>query len=36
MDNGKDATIGLLKEGLAKLRGDKIYAKNADDYIDAE
>ena len=32
----QDITIGLLDEGLAKIRGDKIKAKNADDYIDAE
>ena len=35
MDNGKDATTALLREGLAKLRGDKIHGKNAEDYIDA-
>lgn len=29
MDNGKDATTALLREGLARTRGEKVHGKNA-------
>lgn len=33
---GEDITISLLEEGLAKVRGDKIKAINAEAYYEAE
>ena len=33
---GRDIIIDLLKEGLAKLRGDKINCDHAEEYKDAE
>ncbi len=33
---GEDVTISLLKEGLAKLRGDKSGVQNLDSYKEAE
>lgn len=32
----KDIIIDLLANGLAKLRGEKIYCDHIDDYKDAE
>lgn len=34
--DGEDATISLLREGLAKLRGDKSGVQNLDSYKEAE
>lgn len=34
--DNEDATISLLREGLAKLRGDKTGVENLDSYKDAE
>ena len=36
MVDEKDATIGLLREGLAKLRTEKSVSDHFDDYKDAE
>ena len=34
--DGEDATISLIREGYAKLRGDKSGVENLDIYKDAE
>lgn len=36
MVDGQDATIGLLQEGFARLRGEKSACQHFDDYKEAE
>ena len=36
MYNNEDITVGLLREGLAKPRGEKVPAEHFDDYKYAE
>ena len=36
MYEGNDISVGLLREGLAKIRGDRAKSKNAEEYTVAE
>lgn len=36
LDDGDDVTVSLLREGYARLRGDKSGAEHIDQYKDAE